>query len=229
MAIQLDPIKTDLLTKAFTMHPEFSTFADLGACWGVHGGYAKFVAETFPIKRVSIVDQHVTPETVEWVKQSDRARTVSAMLGSEKALSEVGDVDAVAMFDILLHQVSPDWDQLISMWATKARCFILHNPMWTVGDTTLRFPDHGIEWFKANVIYTDAKRLEDWFRHHNEFDKKQGKLQRDVHNFWQFGITQRDMLALFEKLGYRIEFLSFFKKRRTHPWIQNYGYIFHRR
>jgi hypothetical protein len=223
---KLDPIKLKLIDELLLIDSSIKTSADLGACWGVDGGYSRYLLDKHGLERVAIVDQHVTDGTLSWAYNEPRAIPTQGLLGDDETIHRVGDVDVVIFFDVLLHQVAPDWDEVLAKWAPRAKYILIHNPMWTVGSETLRLPDHGFEWFKANVVYQNEARLKDWFDRFDEFDGEQNKKKKDVHNFWQFGITQRDLLSRMMDLGFSCEYHSHFKSRVGKPWIQNFGYIF---
>lgn len=225
----IDIVKMGLVDKAFSKLPALKSCADLGACWGVDGGYSRYALENAHVEKAVIVDQHITDPTIDWVRDEPRAHLVSGLFGDNATIDEVGDVDIVFFFDVLLHQVAPDWDEVLARWSKNTKYFLIHNPMWTVGRETIRFPNYGFEWFKANVVYQHEGRLKDWFSRHDAFDADQGKKLRDVHNFWQFGITDEDMRNVMNKLGFECIYQEYFKSRSGKPWIKNYGYIFKRK
>lgn len=223
---KLDPIKLKLIDDLFQVAPDIRSSADLGACWGVDGGYSRYLLDKHGLDRAVIVDQHITDGTLAWTNEEPKAEPTPGFFGSDTTLQKVGNVDLVIFFDVLLHQVAPDWDEVLAMWAPRTKYFLVHNPMWTVGTQTIRFPDHGFEWFKANVVYQHEGRLKDWFDRLDEFDAEQGKRKKDIHNFWQFGITSEDLVAKMEALGFICDRNEYFKSRSGKPWIKNYGFIF---
>jgi hypothetical protein len=65
---------------------------------------------------------------------------VEGNFGDDGVASLVGQVDAVLMFDVLLHQVSPsDWRRVLSLYAPRTQAFALVGPWWR-GETTIRLP-----------------------------------------------------------------------------------------
>jgi hypothetical protein len=81
------------------------------------------------------------------------------MLGSGEARHEVSNVDAVIMFDILLHQVAPGWDEFISAWAEHTNMLIVYNQNWLMSENTVRFVDHGIDWYKKVRTLHQSRRV----------------------------------------------------------------------
>ena len=64
--------------------------------------------------------------------------------------AEVGDVDAVILYDVLLHQVRPDWNEVLRMYAPRTRHFIVYNQQWVKGPDTVRLVDLGKdEYFRS--------------------------------------------------------------------------------
>lgn len=226
---QLDPVKVTLIDRALNRAPDIKISADLGACWGIDGGYSRYLLDHHKLDRAIIIDQHITDGTLAWAEQEPRAELVQGLFGNRTTIDKVGNVDLVIFFDVLLHQVAPDWNEVLEMWAPQTKYLLIHNPMWTVGTQTLRFPDHGFDWFKANVVYQHEGRLKDWFLKHNQFDIEQNKKKKDIHNFWQFGITPEDLTGTMDKLGFDCEISEHFKDRPKKPWIKNYGYLFKKR
>ena len=66
-------------------------------------------------------------------------------------MDQVGRVDAIFLFDVLLHQVAPDWDTILEMYAKNVRVFGIYNQQWTGADTTVRLLDLGEEEYFRNV------------------------------------------------------------------------------
>ena len=127
----LIPHKLELIDTAYRLKP-FRSFADLGACWGVNGGYSfhtrSLCGQNFD--QGYIVDQTITPLTTERALKFNDLKLTPAMLGSTKAREAVGKVDTLIMFDILLHQVAPDWDQFIGEWLPYTDTVIVYNQNW---------------------------------------------------------------------------------------------------
>ncbi len=234
-AVQLKPEKLDLLAVAREL-TEFRSFADLGACWGVDGAYAFHAASLCgeDLERAVIVDGDVTPLTRERAPALPQLELVQTLLGSNAALDAVGKVDALIMFDILLHQVKPDWDDFLHRWAQRTDTLIIFNQNWLKTPRTIRFVDRGLRWYRENVHvwrdeWNDDARLEAWFARHHERDED-GRLERDNHMYWQWGIRPLDLVGLLARQGFELVYM----KRHRHafgddrPWIVNDGMIFQR-
>lgn len=220
--------KASFAQRAFEKH-QFSSFADLGGCWGVNAGYALHLLERNQIDRAYVVDGNVTKLSRERGARFPQLSFVSGLLGDPAIINKVGQVDALLMFDILLHQVDPDWDRFIEEWSAKVKAIIVYNQMWAQGDTTVRFVDRGRDWYKQHVHYGDGARVDQWFSRLDEVDPASGRRWRDVYYFWQFGITRPDLIRHVESLGFRLDCFERFGSFKGNPWIQNEGFVFIRR
>lgn len=227
--------KLELLETAYVL-TDFRSFADLGACWGVDGAYTFHAAELCgnELKRAVIVDGNLTPLTQERAEEHPRVELVEAMLGSQQALDAVGDVDALIMYDILLHQVKPDWDRFLLNWLPHTNVLIVFNQNWLKTARTIRFVDRGLDWYYKNVYvweddWNTRARLEAWFDKHHQRDED-GRLERDNHWYWQFGIRPLELVGLLAKNGFELVYMKRHRHAfgRSRPWIVNDGLIFQR-
>ena len=233
--VQPRPEKLELLETAREL-TDFRSFADLGACWGVDGAYAFHAAALCgkELDRAVIVDGHLTALTRERAKEHPRVDLVEALLGSQQALEAVDQVDALVMFDILLHQVDPDWDRFLLNWLPSTNVLIVFNQNWLKTPRTIRFVDRGVDWCYENVYvwedeWNTRARLESWFERHHERDEN-GRLERDNHWYWQFGIRPLELINLLAKNGFELVYMKRHRHAfgRSRPWIVNDGLIFQR-
>ena len=221
------PSKANIARRAVAKH-NIRSFADLGGCWGVHAGYTLDLLRNYPIDRAYVLDQHLTDLSRERGAEFQQLEFISGMLGDVNLIEKIPQLDALIMFDILLHQVKPDWDEFLRLWAQKARVLIIFNQMWAKDDRTIRFIDRGREWFKENVYYTNEGNLDKWWDQHGQLDPATGRKVEDMHNIWQFGITHDDLVSHIRSLGFRMDYFEHFGKfaAAKQPWIQNEGFIF---
>jgi hypothetical protein len=206
------------------------SFADLGACWAVNAGYTFDLLDAYPIERAYVLDDRVTALSRERGMAYPQVRFVKGLLGEAATIAKVPDVDALIMFDILLHQVKPDWDEFLRLWAKKARVLVVYNQMWKKDARSVRFIERGRDWYKRNVHYTNEARLDAWFARHAESDPKTGRPVKDVYNFWQWGITTDDLVGHVRSLGFDLAFFESYGRFKPDApgWIENEGFIFAR-
>lgn len=199
----VDPHKAAVVEWAF-VNCGVRSFVDLGACWGVNGGYAFHGLSVADIERAVIVDGRVTDITYERAAVHPQLELIQGPLGTQETADLVGTVDAAIMFDILLHQVGPNWDEFLARYAANVDTFIIHNQCWR-GPETIRFPDFSAEEYIRRVYAHDPSAIAAWYERHDEIDEAQNKPVRDVHNFWQWGITAKDLVGTLWDLGFAIE------------------------
>ena len=173
------PRKAELLDRAYKIQP-FASVVDLGGCWGVNGGYTHYLLRKYPLDRAMIVDGNITRITRERAEPFSHLSLIEGSLGDDEISQQVGKVDAAIMFDILLHQVKPDWNEFLRMWSKRADMLVIYNPNW-LGPNTLRFITLGLEEFLHRVYCTDKRRVVEWFARHDEYCEREQRLWKDVH------------------------------------------------
>jgi hypothetical protein len=201
-APELQPLKLSMIREAARAVGARS-FADLGGVWAVDGGYA-FAALSEPrIERGTLVDDNLTPSLRARAAGEPRLRLVERNFGDEDVPGLVGDVDLLLLFDVLLHQVAPDWDEVLARWAPRARAVAVVQPQWIGGDSTVRLISLGREEYLASVPPDPI--------HDALFDRldephpgRGGRPWRDVHDVWQWGITDADLVATMAGLGLEV-------------------------
>jgi len=198
----VNPHKAAVVDDAFA-HYDLASFVDLGGCWRVNGGYAFRALSRGDVNRAVIVDGSVTELTRERGYEYPQLELIEAELGNPQTVARVGQVDAAIMFDILLHQVDPDWRDFLGLYA-HIGTVIIHNPGW-LGAETVRFPDFDVEEYVRRVFHPNSDSIREWYDRHDEFSASMGRPWRDVHSFWQWGITTKDLIGALWDLGYRID------------------------
>jgi hypothetical protein len=199
--------KLDLIDFAFTSL-KLSSFADLGGVWGVDGGYTFYALEKYNLTKAVMVDTHPTENTIERSKECSQLRFIRGNFGDQRIAQEIGPVDAIFLFDILLHQVAPDWDKILEMYAPQTRCLVIYNPQWIGSSLTVRLLDLGEEEYFRNVPHGSQEKpydmlfqkLDQPHPHHH------GRTWKDVHHIWQWGVTDEDLQAKTKSLGFRLQY-----------------------
>lgn len=205
------------------------TFADLGGVWAVEAGYTFYALDRGAVSGV-LVDTHPTATVLRRARAYPRLRVIPGNFGADAVASAVGPVEAVFMFDTLLHQVDPNWDAVLELYASRARCVLVHNPQWVGPGRTLRLFDLGETEYFENVPHLPdegpyAGLFEKLDTPHPEHG---GRHWRDVHNVWQWGITDADLVARMENLGYgvrRYENCGRFQRLRN---FESHAFVFSR-
>jgi len=204
------------------------SFADIGACYGVNGAYSFYLLDNVPeIKQSYIIDGVVTQATRERAATYPNAQLITGLFNDPSFIEKTPNVDAVIMYDILLHQVDLNWDEFLTAWSKKTRVFVIYNQMWTMHPHTVRFIEFGKDWYQKWVMCPRSEVLDRWFELHDVADPETGRLQKDLFNYWQWGITKDDLVAHVESLGFKLQFMQDYGPVTPRfPWIPCQGFIF---
>ena len=202
MAFEKTPVveKTNLVLDAFQTH-HVKSFLDLGGCWGVNGAYTFQSLLTFDIDRAFIVDADITALAEQRGSAFPQLELMRGSFGDTEIVKRVGNVDAIIMYDILLHQVQPNWDQIVELYAKSTDLFVIYNQMWTASDETIRLFDLGFEEYAANTPYGSGNRylndrVKDLISNWDEIDSNSGRKFQDQHSYWQWGIVLPDLVEV---------------------------------
>jgi hypothetical protein len=219
--------KTDMIDHAFSTLG-IESFADLGGVWKVEGAYTFHGLDNHPIKDAALVDTNLTPTVVDRAKSYPQLRLIDGNFGNQVLADKVGTVDAVFLFDVLLHQVSPDWDAILEMYAKNVRAFVIYNQQWT-GSETVRLLDLGEKEYFRNVPRTRYhKAYRNLFKKLDEIHPDHDRPWRDVHHIWQWGITDADLESTVDQLGFNLVYKKNCGRFGKLPNFENHAFIFSR-
>lgn len=182
---------------------EPASLADLGGVWAVDGGYSLYALERHRLASVTICDYEFTGPLEARAGDEPRLRLRRGDFTTPEAVEEVGEVDALVMFDILLHQVAPDWQDVLRMYASSTGAFVLAGPWWNRGES-VRLLDLGHERYLDLVPIPQfhAPILE----HLDEYNPERGRVWRDCPDIWQWGISDADLREIMSSLGFRLAY-----------------------
>ena len=218
-------------------HYQIRSFADLGGSWGVHGGYSYQALLCFPVERAYLVDDFMPEPVRRRFDAYEQFSLIQGSFGSSEVHQALPPVDALFLFDILLHQVDPDWDRILDLYAPKARIILVYNQQWIGSARTERLLDLGPEAYLAHTPFAamepDKAReaVELIYRHRDEpHDKFGGKKRGDAPDIWQWGITDADLVAALCARGFKLDRMDNFGAFSPHmPAFENHGFWFSRR
>lgn len=182
---------------------EATSVADLGGVWAVDGGYAFHAAARPAVTRVALVDEDFTETvTARAARSGGVVELIGGNFGDRAIAAEVGDVDVVLLFDVLLHQVRPDWDEVLDLYAARTRCFVIVQPTYVGDGQAVRLLDLGPERYLAAVPEVPI--------HHEALaqldapNARRGRPWRDVHDIWQWGISDAALRTKLAELGFAL-------------------------
>ena len=145
-------------------------------------------------------------------------------------MKQIGKVDAIFLFDVLLHQVNPDWNDIIKLYSQCTDYFIIFNPQWTGSKDSIRLLDLGRdEYFKNvphNKLHPAYKTL---FDKMYEINPQHQRIWRDIHNVWQWGITDCDLLSNMENLEYEMRWTKNYGRWGNLPNFENHAFVFQKK
>lgn len=220
--------KLDLIDTAFAEY-DLRSFADLGGVWGVEGGYTFYTLDRHKISSATLVDTHPTPVVREHARKHRQLRLITGNFGNERVAHQVGEVGAVFLFDVLLHQVAPDWDQVLETYAAQTSCLLIYNQQWTGSAETVRLLELGEDDYFENVPHDRSEAPYDrLFEKLDEKHPDHDRPWRDVHHIWQWGITDGDLRAKLEGLGFQQRFAKGCGRFGDLPNFENHAFIFSR-
>ena len=220
--------KLDLIDFAID-HLGVRTFADLGGVWGVEGAYTFYALDRGAETGV-LVDTHPTAKVLEKAEGYPWLRVVSGNFGTRSVAAEVERVDAVLLFDTLVHQVAPDWDQVLELYAQQTRCLLIYNPQWVGPGRAVRLLDLGEQEYFRNVPHDrdDGPYAGLFAKLDTPHPDHGGRLWRDVHHVWQWGVTDADLLSKMQDLGYRFRFFANDGQYGPLDNFENHAFVFSR-
>jgi len=225
---KLSQDKLDLIDHAFTSL-EIHSFADLGGLWGVDGGYTFHALDQYDVAKAVLVDTHPTEKFNERRRVHSQLKYIKGDFGDKRVVGEVGEVDAIFLFDVLLHQVNPDWDRILEMYAAQVKCLIIFNQQWTASNSTVRLLNLGEKEYFKNVPHSQVEKpYDDLFLKLDKKHPDHNKVWRDVHHIWQWGITDSDLRIKVESLGFHQVFTKSCGQFGSLKNFENRAFIFSR-
>lgn len=114
--------------------------------------------DKYPVKEAVLVDGRITPTVAARANSYPQLRVIEGNFGDQEIADKVGNVDALFLFDVLLHQVSPDWDTILDMYAKNVRCLLIYNQQWIGSTTTVRLLDLGEKHYFRNVPHSKLNK-----------------------------------------------------------------------
>ena len=199
--IDLMKEKTDAIDYAFRQ-AGVKSFADLGGVWGVDGGYTFYALDNYSVEKCFLVDLFFTRNVQKKKKHLKQLNLIQGDFGSQDTIRQIPELDTLFLFDVLLHQVDPDWQDILRMYSTLARCFIIYNPQY-VGSETVRLLDLGEEGYFENVPHQrNEEPYVTIFKKPNEINPQTGEKYSDDKGIWQWGIVDEDLTGFLKELGY---------------------------
>jgi hypothetical protein len=225
--LYVDSDKLRLIDHAFeTAYPGAKSFADLGGVWKVDGGYSRYAVRKSTIERGILVDTDFPPAVKTKLEKNPRLQLITGDFSSTDVLSRIGHVDVIFFFDVLLHQANPPWDEVLATYAPLAPCMTIFNQQYVRGASTIRLTSLPLDEYLAVAPHGREEVYRHVYTHADEIHPTYHKPWRDIHNIFQWGITDSDLRSSMDRLGYREAFYRNYGRFSDLPAFENHGFIF---
>lgn len=223
---RLDPNKKQLIDFA-CQELGMRSFADLGAVWNVDAGYTFYALDRHKTNSAVIVDTDLTPAVLERQKKCPGLKIIKGNFGQSATLDQIGKVDGVFLFDTLLHQVKPDWDEILRMYAGVVRIFLIFNQQYINFDATTRLLDLGRDEYFRNVPHSASEEpYKTCFRDLDAIHPEHKRPYRDIHNIWQWGIVDADLIGRMNDLGFKMQYYKNCGRSGQLRNVENHAFVF---
>ncbi len=225
--IYVDTNKLRLIDRVFRcVQPSAMSFADLGGVWKVNGAYSLYALKKHSLDRGILVDTDFPDGLFEKLSRIPRLHLIKGNFANADVVHCIGMIDVVFFFDVLVHQANPSWDAILSIYAEIAPCLVIYNQQYVFGNQSVRLTDLPIEKYMSIT----SRRREEFCRyvyaHADEIHPTYGKPWRDVHNIFQWGITDQDIRTKMAELSFREVYFQNCGRFSNLEAFENHAFIF---
>jgi hypothetical protein len=225
--VYVDTDKLKLIDHVFRFaQPAATSFADLGGVWKVNGAYSRYALRKRSVNRGVLVDTDFPPGLLELLASNSRLQLINGDFTSPDVVSRIGSVDVLFLFDVLLHQANPSWDAVLSMYAGVAPCLTIYNQQYVLGNASVRLTALPLEEYVAVAPRGREEVYRHVYAHSDEIHPTYNKPWRDIHNIFQWGITDMDLRAKMKVLGFREVYFRNCGGFSNLPAFENHAFIF---
>ena len=173
------------------------------------GEYAFYTVDKPTVRRGTLIDVRARRprdqllSAIEQATERPGMEVFDASFADLDTVAELGQVDTILLHDLLMRMVDPDWGRVLELYAPATTSFVIVNPQWEGGEETIRLIELGREQFlKAVPPWPSHIEL---FDHLDEWNPGQQRPYRDGTEVWQWGITDADLAAKLDELGFSLE------------------------
>jgi hypothetical protein len=225
--IYVNSEKLRLIDRAFnSLNPSAHSFADLGGVWKVHAAYTKYTLKNFSIDQGVIVDTDYPQAVERTLSKFSNLKVLRGDFTTQQLIDQVKPIDLVYFFDVLLHQANPNWDEVLTTYAHAAKCFVIFNQQYIKGKDTIRLTELPLEDY-MNLVPSGRETLYRYvYAHKKEIHPTYGKPWGDIHNIFQWGITDNDLRSLMERLGFSELYYRNHGRFSNLSAFENHAFIF---
>ncbi len=222
-----DTNKLDLISRTFkSIIPKAESFVDLGGVWKVNAAYTFFTLRSFPIFKAYLVDFRFNDTVRRGGTEFPNLIQLQGNFCAMDVINQIGHVDVAFFFDVLLHQVNPNWEEVLRLYSAVADCFVIFNQQHVKTDRTFRLTDLTIDEYKATVPAPRQKLYEFIFSHRNDHNEEFNRKWIDIPDIFQWAISDHDLRIVMKNLGYKEVFFKNYGRFSYSNVFENHGFIF---
>ncbi|MFZ4621519.1 MAG: hypothetical protein ACOYNS_13240 [Bacteroidota bacterium] len=227
--LYVDSDKLRLIDHAFTkIVPGARSFADLGGVWNVNAGYTIYTLRNHGVAG-TLVDTNFPDGLREQLSQYNNLSVIHGDFSKDETVAAVGKTDVVFFFDVLLHQANPSWTEILKKYAANVSCFVIFNQQYIRGTKTVRLTDMPIDEYISVAPQGREATYRYAYDHANEIHPEYKKPWKDIHNIFQWGITDEDLRATMEGFGFKEMYYKNHGRFSNLPAFENHAFIFVKR
>lgn len=219
--------KLSLIDTVFRQfYPQARSFADFGGVWKINAAYSIHTIKKYQINKSFLVDTDIPSTLITKLKRFNNLQVIKGDFASSSVIEKVGNVDVIYLFDVLLHQANPDWDQILERYSCNCSCFVIYNQQFIRGDETIRLTDLPFGEYISIVSDHGEDITRYIYDHREEIHPKFNKPWKDIHNITQWGITDRGLRNTMTRLGFKEVFYRNYGMFINLPAFENHAFIF---
>jgi hypothetical protein len=200
--------------------------ADLGGVWKVNGAYAMYAVKRHRLDRGVLVDTEITKEVLRSQSNGLPIQLIQGDFSKQNIAAQVGMVDVIFFFDVLLHQANPSWSEVLAEYAGRTKCMVIFNQQYVRSQQTIRLTSLPFEDYCAIAPRGGVEVYKYIYAHAEEIHPEYLKPWKDIHNIFQRGITDSDLRSHMKLLGYREMSYRNYGQFSDLPAFENHAFVF---
>lgn len=122
---------------------------------------------------------------------------------------------------------SGDWDEVLQMYSSVSNCYVVFNQQFIKSEKTLRLLDLGFhEYFENVPLNKKHPMYKDLFDKMYDTHPTHNRIWRDIHNVWQWGITNGDLCAKMNDLDYNLQYYKNYGRFSNFKNLESHAFVF---
>jgi hypothetical protein len=178
------------------------------------------------VERGVLVDTDFPMELEDRITRYPRLQLVRGDFTTPEVSTRLGNLDLILLFDVLLHQANPPWDEVLSTYAGIARCMAIYNQQYVLENASVRLTSLQLEEYLTLAPRGREEVYRYVYAHGDEIHPTYKKPWRDIHNIFQWGITDDDLHAKMTALGFREVYFANLGRFSNLAAFENHAFIF---